>query len=192
MHVIGWIVLGSIIVFTSMVLFLIYYMKVTYQNLIKKTDEKSSYLLGLIREKDKQFISFEESFIGTKLPTLQFEIYGKVFRFLLDTGADSSYIDQSMIGHLKDTGKKCTITKGKPIYGALGETESFHCELPFTYRGSEFIEHFNVADLSAGFDKMAEIKGLRISGILGSSFFEKHKWQLDFEKLVVWCNLAKD
>lgn len=193
MHIVGWIVLGSVVVFTSMILLLVYYMKITYQNLVKKTDEKSSYLLGLIKEKDKQFISFEESFIGTKIPTLQFEIYGKQFRFLLDTGADNNYIDQSIMGFLREEKKECAISKGTPFYTALGTSQSsFNCKLPFKYRGNEFEEEFNIADLSKGFEALESAKGLKVSGILGSSFFEKHKWQLDFEKLVVWCNLAKD
>ena len=54
------------------------------------------------------------------------------------------------------------------------------------YKNQFFEEKFGAVDLSATFSAIEEESGIRLHGILGSKFFEKYKYILDFKELTAY------
>jgi hypothetical protein len=50
-----------------------------------------------------------------------------------------------------------------------------------------FVEYFTISDdWDFARKQISDVAGVDIVGILGSPFFKKAKWVLDFEELVIW------
>lgn len=55
-----------------------------------------------------------------------------------------------------------------------------------TYKGREFKEEFQVADMQKIFSKIKETTGVTIHGMLGNGFMQKYKYILDFDEMVAY------
>ena len=55
-----------------------------------------------------------------------------------------------------------------------------------TYRNQKFIDRFYISDLNESFGAIKAETGVQIHGILGSKFFAKYKYILDFESLIAY------
>lgn len=131
----------------------------------------------------KESISFKESIDLVGLPIITFTNNRKKLHFLLDTGSDMSYINKSILPHLKYK----DIDKEINIVNSSGSTMSQGCcELSFKYKKQEFIEEFYKNDLDEAFRAIKEDSGVQLHGILGSRFFTKYKYILDFDNLVAY------
>ena len=53
-------------------------------------------------------------------------------------------------------------------------------------KNQEFEEEFSIADLDKAFRIVREESGVQIHGILGSRFFEKYKYVLDFKDYIAY------
>lgn len=136
-----------------------------------------------IRKNRKDYrISFKESMDLTELPVITFYNNGKKINFLIDTGSNISYINSSMIDSL--TYEK--IEDEMAIVGLGGTQTGNSCRMTVMYKDMEFTEEFGIVDLSEGFDTIKRESGVQIHGILGSKFFEKYKYVLDFKDLVAY------
>ena len=54
------------------------------------------------------------------------------------------------------------------------------------YKDQKFEEEFSITDLDGAFDIIKKENGVQIHGILGSKFFEKYKYILDFKELIAY------
>lgn len=134
-------------------------------------------------ELNRNKISFKESMDLTELPVVTFKNNNQKINFLLDTGSNISYINQSIVPNLKHKIlKKSGSTIG--IEGKIKET--LCCQLEFNYKDIVFIDEFSILDLDASFNIIKEESGVQIHGILGSKFFEKYKYVLDFSSLTAY------
>jgi hypothetical protein len=155
---------------------------------------KREYLFfkHFIKEENNKFISFKELFYKADLPIITVDICGKLFNFILDSGANVNYINKKDIKELslikKDLFSSASYTnKGSKYVGTEGNTiETDSCDLTFNLEHEVFTEPFTIADMERGFSEVTKESDLHLHGILGNKFFQKYKWSLDFDNLVIW------
>ena len=136
-----------------------------------------------IRKRDNSKISFKEAMDLVELPVVTFYNGDTKLNFLLDTGSNVSYINNSIIPFLahEKTGKEMN------TIGIEGNKVSNQfCKMSVTYKNQVFEEEFSIADLNEAFSVVKQESGVQIHGILGSKFFERYKYVLDFKELIAY------
>ena len=135
------------------------------------------------KQKKYKSISFKEAMDLAELPIVTFYNKDKKLNFLLDTGSDFSHINKSALPSLEYK----EINGNKNIISAGGSTQSLGCcEMTVTYKNQKFVDKFYVSDLDKAFGVIKSETGVQIHGILGSKFFAKYKYILDFENLIAY------
>lgn len=135
------------------------------------------------KQKKYESISFKEAMDLAELPIVTFYNKDKKLNFLLDTGSDFSYINKSALPSLEYK----EINGNMNIISGGGSTQSLGCcEMTVTYKNQKFVDKFYVSDLDKAFGVIKSETGVQIHGILGSKFFAKYKYILDFENLIAY------
>lgn len=143
-----------------------------------------AYLVtSLKKDLKRDKMSFKESIDLTDLPIITFYNNGKKFNFLLDTGASTSVMDSSVLPNLVYKEKEERGT----LYGMEGnEIDTAFISVSLSYKDKEYEDTFHVVDMSAPFNKIKADYGVTLSGILGSLFFYKYQYVLDFKELAAY------
>ena len=136
-----------------------------------------------IRKRNNSKISFKEAMDLTELPVVTFYNGDTKLNFLLDTGSNVSHINSSIINLLDHTK---TNQKTDTIGMEGNKVSSDICKMTIYYRNQKFEEDFIISDLNDAFDVIKQEDGVQIHGILGSKFFEKYKYILDFKELTAY------
>lgn len=136
-----------------------------------------------VKKKNDSKISFKEAMDLVELPVVTFMNGDKKLNFLLDTGSNVSYINNSVLPLLvhEKTGKEMN-TMG--IDG--NKVNNQFCKMSVTYKNQVFEDEFSIADLEEAFSVIKQESGVQIHGILGSKFFERYKYVLDFKELIAY------
>ena len=136
-----------------------------------------------INKKNKSKISFKESMDLTELPVITFMSDNTKLNFLLDTGSNTSFINESMVKSLNckmlNTVSEVVGLEGKKI-------KNDNCELQIKYKNYEFNAQFSIINLDESFNLIKQESGVQIHGILGSLFFQKYKYVIDFKSLIAY------
>lgn len=136
-----------------------------------------------IRKRNNSKISFKEAMDLVELPVITFYNGNTKLNFLLDTGSNVSYINSSIISllvHEKTNKEMNTIgIEGNKVSNQF-------CKMSVTYKNQVFEEEFSIADLDEAFSVVKQESGVQIHGILGSKFFERYKYVLDFKELIAY------
>ena len=136
-----------------------------------------------IRKRNNSRISFKEAMDLVELPVVTFYNGSTKLNFLLDTGSNVSYINSSIIPllvHEKTDKEMNTIgIEGNKVSNQF-------CKMSVTYKNQVFEEEFSIADLDEAFGVVKQESGVQIHGILGSKFFERYKYVLDFKELIAY------
>lgn len=128
-------------------------------------------------------MSFREAMDLTDLPIVTFYNNGNKFNLLLDTGANLSVIDSNALDKLNYEELDTIGT----VFGMEGnKTEVNHIKAYLEYKDKKYEETFQVVDMSASFNQIKEESGVNLSGILGSLFFKKYQYILDFDALIAY------
>ena len=136
-----------------------------------------------INKKYKSKISFKESMDLTELPVITFVNNNVKLNFLLDTGSNNSFINKSILNMLDYK----ELNGASNIIGFEGnKIENSICEMKIGYKDYIFDTTFNIADLDASFNVIKQEDGVQLHGILGSLFFQKYKYVLDFQSLIAY------
>lgn len=136
-----------------------------------------------INKKNKSKISFKESMDLTELPVITFTNNDIKLNFLLDTGSNNSFINKSILNMLDYK----ELNGASNIIGFEGnKIENSICEMKIGYKDYVFDTTFNIADLDASFNVIKQEDGVQLHGILGSLFFQKYKYVLDFQSLIAY------
>lgn len=136
-----------------------------------------------IKNKNKKTISFKESMDLTELPIITFSNNNTKLNFLLDTGSNISHINSSILNKLNFT----TLNREISTVGFTGEiVDSAFCKMELEYKGKIYEDDFSITNLDDAFGVIKQESGVQIHGILGSKFFEKYKYVLDFGKLIAY------
>lgn len=129
-------------------------------------------------------MSFKEAMDLVELPVVTFLNGKKKLNFLLDTGSNISQINSSVLPLLD---YKKIDGKDMDVMGIEGnKVNTKFCEMIITYKGQDFINEFCIHNLDEAFAIIKEESGVQIHGILGSLFFQKYKYILDFNSLIVY------
>lgn len=135
------------------------------------------------RQKKRENMSFREAMDLVELPVVTFYNKDTKLNFLLDTGSDLSYINKSILPSLKYK----EVNESRNIISVGGNSQTLGCcDMIVTYRNQKFIDRFYISDLDEAFRAIKAETGVQIHGILGSKFFTKYKYILDFESLVAY------
>ena len=135
------------------------------------------------RQKKRENMSFREAMDLVELPVVTFYNKDTKLNFLLDTGSDLSYINKSILPSLKYK----EVNESRNIISVGGNSQTLGCcDMTVTYRNQKFIDRFYISDLDEAFGAIKAETGVQIHGILGSKFFAKYKYILDFESLVAY------
>lgn len=136
-----------------------------------------------MRKRNNSKISFKEAMDLVELPVVTFYNGDKKLNFLLDTGSNVSHINSSIIPllvHEKTDKEMNTIgIEGNKVINQF-------CKMSVTYKNQVFEEEFSIADLDEAFSVVKQESGVQIHGILGSKFFERYKYVLDFKELIAY------
>lgn len=135
------------------------------------------------KQKKRVDMSFKEAMDLVDLPVITFYNDGNKFNFLLDTGATMSVIDSNVLNSLShekldDTGTVCGMEGNKVSVSYIRAL--------LEYKGRNYEEDFQVVDMSAAFGQVKAESGVSLSGILGSLFFKRYQYVLDFESLIAY------
>lgn len=135
------------------------------------------------RQKKRENMSFREAMDLVELPVVTFYNKDTKLNFLLDTGSDLSYINKSILPSLKYK----EVNESRSIISVGGNSQTLGCcDMTVTYRNQKFIDRFYISNLDEAFGAIKAETGVQIHGILGSKFFAKYKYILDFESLVAY------
>lgn len=139
-------------------------------------------ILAGIKKKNSE-ISFREAMDLAELPVITFYNGDKKINFLLDTGSNISYLNESIVSSLvtESTGEESNIIgiEGNKVNCKI-------CKMIIRRKNQEFEEEFSIADLDKAFSIVKKESGVQIHGILGSRFFEKYKYVLDFKDYIAY------
>lgn len=135
------------------------------------------------KQKKRENISFKEAIDLVELPIITFYNKDTKLNFLLDTGSDLSYINKSILPSLE----YIEINESRNIISVGGNSQSLGCcNMTVTYKSQKFIDRFYISDLDEAFGAIKAETGVQIHGILGSKFFVKYKYVLDFKDLIAY------
>lgn len=139
-------------------------------------------ILAGIKKKNSE-ISFREAMDLAELPVITFYNGDRKINFLLDTGSNISYLNKSIVPSLvvESTGEESNIIgiEGNKVNCKI-------CKMIIRRKNQEFEEEFSIADLDKAFRVVKEESGVQMHGILGSRFFEKYKYVLDFKDYIAY------
>lgn len=136
-----------------------------------------------VKKKNNRKISFRESMNLTELPVVTFYNKDRKLNFLLDTGSNISHINKSSLPSLE---YEKTNTQAETMGFEGNKVNSEFCKMTIYYKDQKFEEEFSITDLDGAFDIIKKENGVQIHGILGSKFFEKYKYILDFKELIAY------
>lgn len=142
----------------------------------------TSGVIAGVRKKSSE-ISFREAMDLAELPVITFYNGDKKINFLLDTGSNISYLNESIVSSLvtESTGEESNIIgiEGNKVNCKI-------CKMIIRRKNQEFEEEFSIADLDKAFSIVKKESGVQIHGILGSRFFGKYKYVLDFKDYIAY------
>lgn len=142
-----------------------------------------AHFVNLVRKSNTNNISFRETMDLCEMPIITFMNNDFKLNFILDTGANKSIIDSNIIDRLNviKLGEKAT------LYGVDGNPrEAEFIKLDIKHEDKYYEDEFQVLDMSVPFGKLKADFGINVHGILSSSFFQKYKYILDFDRLIAY------
>jgi len=128
-------------------------------------------------------IPFKQGFDLTELPICTFQQGDRKLNFLLDTGSNDSIIDSSVLGQIESEKMEYEGT----LFGLDGKKQSVtKCRIVLAYKEQHYEYEYIIQDMSAPFAQIKQDTGVTLHGILGSKFFHKFRYVLDFAELIAY------
>ena len=138
-----------------------------------------------LRKANRKMISFKEALDLTELPVVTFIGKGRKLNFLIDTGANNSILNESVANNMK---LKCEEFEGVETNTAGGNinlNRVTNLVIKFDDK-REYDECFLISNMDDAFDSIKAETGVMIHGILGSNFFTRNKYIIDFDSLALY------
>lgn len=138
-----------------------------------------------LKRSNRKRISFKEAMDLTELPVVTFIGKGRKLNFLIDTGANNSILNESIVNKMK---LKCEEFEGVETNTAGGNinlNKVTNLTIKFDDK-REYNECFLVSNMDEAFNSVKAETGVLIHGILGSNFFAKNKYIIDFDSLALY------
>lgn len=132
-------------------------------------------------------LSFADTMGRLKLPVVSLTNNNKSFNFLIDTGSSVSIIDTLVVDQLKYTKLESEGT----AYGIDGNVFTVeYAQIELSHESTKFEDEFQMMRVDA-FDNIEKVDGMKIAGILGSTFLKKYNFTIDYENLIVYPGKEK-
>lgn len=146
----------------------------------------AAVLINFVEEANKKtnLLAFVDIVKELHLPIITIENNGNKFNFLLDTGSNYSIINQDSL----------PLVEHQIIEGATGEVYGMegnvikisYAHIAFKAGNIDFNDNFQVIDMSGAFSQLKETHNVEVIGILGSNFFARYNFVLDFKHLIAY------
>lgn len=141
-------------------------------------------IINKILGKSTDTMSFMESMNLVDLPIVTFFQGSNRFNFLLDTGSNSCVIDKRVLSKLKYKLMKENSSTLMGMDGIRHDVDT--CEITLFYKDKEYTYDYIIQDMTGPFEDIKQASGVIIHGVLGSKFFNKFKYVLDFKELIAY------
>ena len=143
---------------------------------------KISYDYELFKKSPNYVMSFKESLDLANLPIVTMYQGNNKIHFLLDTGSTDNMIDSNYT----TLNYKNIENEGANLTGIGGTQQTELIELNLFYKDKEFVVDALKLDMSNTFGVIKQNTGIQLHGILGSSFFNKYKYILDYYNMIAY------
>lgn len=139
--------------------------------------------INKILGKYNNVMSFKAGFDLTDMPVITLYQGDKKFNFLLDTGSTDSIIDSNILKEI-DYKVKNTVSN---LFGMEGQTKQVKsCEITLYFGNKGYTYDYLINDMSQAFGQIKDSTGVNLHGIIGSKFFNKFRYVLDFAELIAY------
>ena len=135
------------------------------------------------RTRENSVVSFKEAMNLIDLPIITVQNNNTKINLLLDTGSNSSYISPEILKYLKY--EEVEITNTTVGFGG-SSTHSKGCNMKINYKKLTFEDIFIVMQSDDIFTTIKQNYGVHIHGILGSKFFDRYNYIIDFSDLIAY------
>lgn len=140
-------------------------------------------------ERSKKNMSFLESFQLTRLPILCFKNNGKPVNMILDSGSTDCIIDKTSLSQFEyEPSDQQGDVVGIQSVSEVGN----YVFLPLTYKERTFEIECLAVDMTTTLKEIKDTYGVTIHGVVGTDFFSKYKYILDFNEMVAYSLAKKD
>lgn len=138
----------------------------------------------IVKINDNQIWQIKSAIELVGLPIITFYQGSKKYHFLLDTGSDTCYLNNS-----SSIEKGQIFTDKNLVYsGADGvNRECSETSLELFYNNHRYTNSFRIADLNDAFNDLKQERGVSLEGIIGVDFMNKYKYCLDFDSMVIYA-----
>lgn len=128
-------------------------------------------------------VSFQEAMDLVELPIITVQNNNTKINLLLDTGSNSSYISPNI---LKDLNYDEIELSNTTIGFGGGATHTRGCNMKIKYKKLIFEDIFIIMQSDDVFAAIKQECGVQVHGILGSKFFDRYSYVIDFKDLVAY------
>lgn len=128
-------------------------------------------------------MSFQSGMDLAELPVVTFYQGETKINFLLDTGSNNCVIDSNFLKNIEHTMCK----EETNLVGLDGNNNRNKiCIINMSYKDKQYECPCIVQNLGKAFSAIKKSTGVTIHGMLGSKFFNKFKYVLDFDELIAY------
>ena len=128
-------------------------------------------------------VSFQEAMDLVELPIITVQNNNTKINLLLDTGSNSSYISPNI---LKDLNYDEIELSNTTIGFGGGTTHTRGCNMEIKYKKLIFEDTFIIMQSDDVFAAIKQECGVQVHGILGSKFFDRYSYVIDFKDLIAY------
>lgn len=138
-----------------------------------------------LKKSNRKKISFKEALDLTELPVVTFIGKGRKLNFLIDTGANNSILNESVANKMKLKCEEFDGVETNTAGGNINLNRVTNLVIKFDDK-REYDECFLISNMDDAFNSIKTETGVMIHGILGSNFFAKHKYIIDYDSLALY------
>ena len=138
-----------------------------------------------IKKSNRKKISFKEAIDLTELPVVTFISKGRKLNFLLDTGANNSILNASVAEAMKLKIEEFDGIETNTAGGNININTIVNLDIKYDDKRI-YNEFFLLSDMDEAFNSVKAETGVMIHGILGSNFFTRNKYIIDFDSLALY------
>lgn len=138
-----------------------------------------------LKRSNRKKISFKEALDLTELPVVTFIGNGRKLNFLIDTGANNSILNESVANKMKLKCEEFDGIETNTAGGNINLNRVTNLVIKFDDK-REYDECFLISNMDEAFDSIKTETGVMIHGILGSNFFAKYKYIIDYDSLALY------
>ena len=148
-----------------------------------KPKEDTFCNMSVVKLQRDDIMSFKEAFELTNKPIITFYKKETKYNFILDTGCTDAVIDSNVVKQMDYK----LVNMQSNLFGMEGNTKLVQiCELTLYFNNRGYTYNYLINDMSQAFKQIKESTGVTVHGIIGSKFFNKFKYVLDFDELIAY------